>query len=302
MVDRYADIISFFDASEGRTMLPVPFEEAKLEHEYDLVFTSPPYFDLESYSAEGSQSIKKFTRENAWTQQFLLPYAEKAWNAIKPGGFMAINIGQRHNQHYVEDMVAHINSLGAEYLGIIAHATRGLYVKAQPIFVWRKPLDISIYAEEDLDGKQLSLRAMTADDADVFVTSMAGKKENNKPKNKPKAAGDANPGQCKLLSAYWGDELVGFVGYSGSSVSNTRLQLTANTRNILRLRVLKHKGVVEEAMIKLFLTRFNYALVQAIAKDGSPACALFEGLPSTRLPAKKLTIGGELYMGYDLLA
>ena len=288
MVDRYADIIQFFDASEGRTMLAVPFEEVKLENEYDLVFTSPPYFDLESYSSEDTQSIKKFTRENVWTQQFLLPYVEKAWDAIKPGGFMAINIGQRQGQHYVEDMVAHINSLSAEYLGIIAHATEGLYVKAQPIFVWRKPFDTDIYAEEDLDGKQLSLRAMTVEDSAVFVASMKGKKTKSKKNN---VRGLSKP--CKLLSAYWGDELVGFIGYSS---------MESTTRNILRIRVIKHKGLVEDTLIRLFLIRFNYALVMAIAKANSPAVAMFEGLSVTHMPAKKLTIRGTSYMGYDLFA
>ena len=40
---------------------------------FDMCLTSPPYFDLEVYSHEGSQSIKKYETYEEWILQFLKP-------------------------------------------------------------------------------------------------------------------------------------------------------------------------------------------------------------------------------------
>jgi len=262
MVDKYKDIIRFFDGHQFDAsrvqMHHMGFEEFKEAGEYDLVFTSPPYFDLESYTKEATQSIQKHNNVRAWTEKFLLPYVEKAWNTLVPGGFMALNIGQTQENRYVEEMVEYVGTLGSEYLGVISHANRDLYGRAQPTFVWRKPLQSPIYATTDVeiagDHHTLTLRLMTKADENAFVRAMPKK-------GKPQ-------GNCKLFAVYSGDERAGYIGYA---------PLGSIGRNVLRLHVIKKfKGTIEPETIDMFLTRFNYAMIVAAAAVGSKSNELFE--------------------------
>jgi hypothetical protein len=58
----------------------------------DLVLTSPPYFDLERYSSEPSQSHVKFPEFNGWVEGFLVPLYRTAFSCLKPGHFCLINV------------------------------------------------------------------------------------------------------------------------------------------------------------------------------------------------------------------
>ncbi len=72
---------------------PEPFETANLESEtFDLCFTSPPYFNFETYTNESTQSIFKYPRYETWLVHFFLASLRKAWKALRPGGAMAIHI------------------------------------------------------------------------------------------------------------------------------------------------------------------------------------------------------------------
>jgi hypothetical protein len=269
LVPGYKAIKKFF--SSDATTVNAPFEDAKLD-EYDLVFTSPPYFDWEVYSDEATQSIKKFPKVEAWTKEFLLPYVEKAWDALKPGGFMAINIGQRNGQHYVEDMVKHVTSLGGEYLGVVAHSIRGRFSKAQPIFIWRKasPLPYGI------DDTPLSLHEMSPKDMAIFG------------KDTRAAKGLGEP--CVMLSVYDGDDLVAFVGYA---------PFAGTKRSVLRMRIIKSKSInpMAVAVAKLFLKRFNYALIMGVSAQTS-AGRIMEMIADA-IGAKKRPFGR--LNAYDLL-
>ena len=67
----------FMTGFEDFTSSSVPFgsgsksKRKKEEKKYDLVFTSPPFFDLEVYADEKSQSISKFNTLEKWKQNFL---------------------------------------------------------------------------------------------------------------------------------------------------------------------------------------------------------------------------------------
>ncbi len=86
-------------------MISKPAEDMTAENyppaiEYDLVFTSPPYFDKERYCDEPTQSYKRYivkggyTEENLknWHRKFLCKMLRNSWEHLKVGGFLAINI------------------------------------------------------------------------------------------------------------------------------------------------------------------------------------------------------------------
>lgn len=63
----------------------LPMEEMNVGG-VDLVFTCPPYFDMEIYSTESSQSIHKYKTKVEWDNCFLKCLIEKSYFSLKEGG------------------------------------------------------------------------------------------------------------------------------------------------------------------------------------------------------------------------
>jgi predicted RNA methylase len=59
---------------------------------YDLMLTSPPYFDLEVYSHEDTQSIKKFPTWEQWCDGFLEPVLREVLRCLKDDGVSAWSV------------------------------------------------------------------------------------------------------------------------------------------------------------------------------------------------------------------
>ena len=70
-----------------------PAEDLDLsDSEFDMIFTSPPYFDVEQYSTDESQSWQRYKSDDAWLNNFLFVVIEKCWNSLVDGGTLIINI------------------------------------------------------------------------------------------------------------------------------------------------------------------------------------------------------------------
>lgn len=70
------------------------FERVKIPHnDFDIVFSSPPFFDLERYSEYADDSITQFATEPAWCEYFLLPCVTKAGEHLRIGGIIVLYIG-----------------------------------------------------------------------------------------------------------------------------------------------------------------------------------------------------------------
>lgn len=72
-----------------------PFEkyEAKEEY-YDLVLTSPPYFDREKYL--GGEQSHNYSNYDIWKESFYEVLIEKSYNALKKGGIMCLQVGSQY--------------------------------------------------------------------------------------------------------------------------------------------------------------------------------------------------------------
>ena len=73
-------------------VLKKPFEEVVIKKKYDLAFTSPPFFDVETYEKSNTQSLEKFPTKNKWVKDFLLVLVEKNIKALKKGGYLVIYV------------------------------------------------------------------------------------------------------------------------------------------------------------------------------------------------------------------
>ena len=72
----------------------LPFQSYEFEDKqsFDLVFTSPPFFDFEIYSNEKTQSIQSFPKFNDWIVQFLFVSLTKSWEQLEIGGHLVIHL------------------------------------------------------------------------------------------------------------------------------------------------------------------------------------------------------------------
>lgn len=140
----YDEMISFIrshgqDVGDLYSVVTEDFLQVNLgNNQYDMVFTSPPFFDYEVYSSDPRQSINGRTTVESWTRDFLLPYVTRAWHSLIINGIFALYISDVRSGKYVYNMWKHITHiLQGNFLGIIAVTQENLS-HGFPIWVWRK--------------------------------------------------------------------------------------------------------------------------------------------------------------------
>ena len=68
------------------------FDYSEYNDTFDIVFTSPPYFNVERYSYDDTQSWVRYKTINDWNKDFLHKAIEKMWSSIRSGGKLCVNI------------------------------------------------------------------------------------------------------------------------------------------------------------------------------------------------------------------
>ena len=143
---KYNEVIEFFGADKNRFItIQAPFETAKLPENitYDLILTSPPYFNLEVYNENDvNQSIQNRDL-NAWFDDFLIASLNKAWDVLDRGGHMVIIINDLPNEvKYTELMIQVFNDLHDDAIwdGVISYTqlADGKPRQPQPAWIWTK--------------------------------------------------------------------------------------------------------------------------------------------------------------------
>lgn len=138
----YEKIINFFSPVNKQAsfvLKQLPFEKAILKpNYYDLVMSSPPYFDVEIYAQNDATQSTYNVNEREWYDNFLTVWIQKCYDALVTGGILALNINQMKYHHYVlwlfKDMK---HNPKWEYLGVISYAYADLK-NPQPTFIWKK--------------------------------------------------------------------------------------------------------------------------------------------------------------------
>lgn len=123
-----------------------------LKNKFDMVFTSPPYFDKEKYDQSDEQSYKMYKGFDSWMKDFLCKAIELRTENLKKNGLLIINISDIYTRHKLfkicDGMNDYIASTGQfEYIGAIglrmpkrpmsiSSDTVGIF--AEPIWIWKK--------------------------------------------------------------------------------------------------------------------------------------------------------------------
>lgn len=63
----------------------------ELINNFDLMFTSPPYFNLESYSNDNFASSSNYNNYDKWLKDFMIPMLNNTKNYLKIDGLILIN-------------------------------------------------------------------------------------------------------------------------------------------------------------------------------------------------------------------
>jgi hypothetical protein len=112
---------------------------------FDLIFTSPPYFNLEKYSGDVRQSYKRYPSYNAWKENFLTFVIEHSHRLLKRGGYLIVNIADTRRQSLAadfEEITSPFFHLRKKYLLNLSsrpvHRKNGIEFKAEPIYVYQK--------------------------------------------------------------------------------------------------------------------------------------------------------------------
>lgn len=111
---------------------------------FDLVATSPPYWDLEAYPGSGDLGT-----EQEWIDDFLKPLFRHAWRALRKGGVLVLIINGKPRKpkeepsKYIAELHLLAREVGFAFDGVIAYAdfSKGTEKprSPQPMWVFRKP-------------------------------------------------------------------------------------------------------------------------------------------------------------------
>ena len=127
-------------------------ENIILNDEFDLIFTSPPYFDKEKYDQSDNQSYKKYKDFDSWMKNFLCKTIELRSKNLKSGGYLIINISDIYTRKKLYKICDNMNNFiistnNFNYLSAIglrmpkrpmSISSDTIGVFAEPIWIYRK--------------------------------------------------------------------------------------------------------------------------------------------------------------------
>ncbi len=86
---------TLFEVEKKYEFIESPAEDvdfSEYEDTFDTVFTSPPYFNVERYSYDDTQSWVKYKDITDWNEKFLQKTLKNLWCSVKAGGYLLVNI------------------------------------------------------------------------------------------------------------------------------------------------------------------------------------------------------------------
>jgi hypothetical protein len=112
------------------------FEKVIIDKKFDLMFSSPPYFNFEKYTTDNTQSYMKYNSVNNWLSDFMFISINKIYELLEINGFMCINISDTGTEPYVYKIIQFINTIKEfEYFGTFGFQRPS---GNRPIYVYKK--------------------------------------------------------------------------------------------------------------------------------------------------------------------
>ncbi len=148
----YIEQLKLYNVNKEIKLIESPAEDIlAYDDDFDMIFTSPPYFDIERYVRDDKQSWNRYKKLDIWLEKFLFKSIETGWKNLKDNGYLILNISDVYCHHVINKICDPMNDFistlsGAEYQGAIGMrmAKRpnskadkaGIF--AEPIWIWKK--------------------------------------------------------------------------------------------------------------------------------------------------------------------
>lgn len=138
LIRKYSEIVELFKNDQTNKDAKFNFiadksENVKLDaNQFDLVFSSPPYYKFESYTPQFSLYMKDMNR-NTWLETFMFPTIINGWNSLKVGGYFVLYIcntsgrGDRSAFNLTEIINLYLAEIvpGSQFVGTIGTGVEG---------------------------------------------------------------------------------------------------------------------------------------------------------------------------------
>lgn len=118
----YQSMIDLFDLNpDDYKVIPSPFEDLTNLGElgkFPLIFTSPPFFNMEEYSDDDTQSNIKFPSYDKWKRGFLFPMIKKSIQLLDKNGKLVIYVNNIRKYPILNDTQNYLSEADeVKYLG-----------------------------------------------------------------------------------------------------------------------------------------------------------------------------------------
>ena len=111
-------------------------ESIVLNDQFDMVFTSPPYFDKEKYDQSDQQSYKMYHSFDSWMKDFLFKSIEVRTQNLKSDGLLIINVSDIYTRKKLYPICDSMNDY-------ITSTDQFKYVGAIGLRMPKRPMSIS---------------------------------------------------------------------------------------------------------------------------------------------------------------
>lgn len=141
---KYVEMVNQF--GDGRhnnyKVHKLAFEDAKDDHfgeDFDLMFSSPPYFVAEQYSNDKDQSHNRYKSLDDWIY-FMFASISLAWKHLKIGGHYCLVLSDVQinwkEYNYTDKILRHVSKQqGSKYIGLLKYKQP---TTVQPIWMFEK--------------------------------------------------------------------------------------------------------------------------------------------------------------------
>ena len=118
-------IVNFLDIQDKVTLI---CDDARNITQYnipkvDMVLTSPPYFDLEVYAHEDTQSIKNMPTYQDWANGFLREIIKLGLEHLNKDGVSCWNVGKVKNRNMNDDVLTYHTEFGYKVVDTLTVAS-----------------------------------------------------------------------------------------------------------------------------------------------------------------------------------
>lgn len=121
-----------FLRERSKTEIELYFQDARTlnygEIEYDMVFTSPPYYNIEKYTG-----VRTWTSKKEWDEEFYWPVFWLSYNGLQKGGHFCINVS---TEIYNRACVPLLGEAHEKYE--FYRESRGVSRTSEYVYIWKK--------------------------------------------------------------------------------------------------------------------------------------------------------------------